>query len=125
MLDLIKNLNNPVHTYVDGFAASAATLLSLSGEKRFMTKNSLMLIHQLSSGFMGKFTEIKDENDNLDNTAGIAFNVKVGDQVNKGDSIMQCFGSDENKLDQAYSQLKETFQIAEEKVESQAMIFRD
>ena len=66
-----------------------------------------------------------NKNDNLDNTAGIAFNVKVGDQVNKGDSIMQCFGSDENKLDQAYSQLKETFQIAEEKVESQAMIFRD
>lgn len=66
-----------------------------------------------------------NKNDNLDNTAGIAFNVKVGDQVNKGDSIMQCFGSDENKLDQAYSQLKETFQIAEGKVESQAMIFRD
>ena len=66
-----------------------------------------------------------NKNDNLDNTAGIAFNVKVGDQVNKGDSIMQCFGSDENKLDQAYSQLKETFQIAEEKVESQAMVFRD
>ena len=66
-----------------------------------------------------------NKNDNLDNTAGIAFNAKVGDQVNKGDSIMQCFGSDENKLDQAYSQLKETFQIADEKVESQAMIFRD
>ena len=66
-----------------------------------------------------------NKNDNLDNTAGIAFNAKVGDQVNKGDSIMQCFGSDENKLDQAYSQLKETFQIAEEKVESQAMVFRD
>ena len=66
-----------------------------------------------------------NKNDNLDNTAGIAFNAKVGDQVNKGDSIMQCFGSDENKLNQAYSQLKETFQIAEEKVESLAMIFRD
>ena len=66
-----------------------------------------------------------NKNDNLDNTAGIAFNAKVGDQVNKGDYIMQCFGSDENKLNQAYSQLKETFQIAEEKVESLAMIFRD
>ena len=68
---------------------------------------------------------IRDRNDSLDNTAGIAFNAKVGDQVNKGDSIMQCFGSDENKLHQAYSQLKETFQIAEEKVESLTMIFRD
>ena len=67
LIDLIKNLNHPVYTYVDGFAASAATLLSLAGEKRFMTKYSLMLIHQLSSGFMGKYAEIKDENDNLDN----------------------------------------------------------
>ena len=37
-----------------------------------------------------------NKSDSLDNTAGIAFNAKVGDQVNKGDSIMQCFGSDEN-----------------------------
>ena len=66
-----------------------------------------------------------NKNDNLDNTAGIVFIAKVGDQVNKGDSIMQCFCSDENKLNEAYSQLKETFQIVEEKVESLAMIFRD
>ena len=66
-----------------------------------------------------------NKNDSLDNTAGIAFNAKVGDQVNKGDCIMRCFSSDENKLDQAHSQLKETFQIAERKVESLAMIYRN
>jgi len=66
LVDLIKNLETPVYTYVDGFAASAATLISTAGTRRFMSKNSLMLIHQLSSGSSGKYSELKDENENLD-----------------------------------------------------------
>ena len=63
--DLIKNLNTPVYTYIDGFAASAATLISVVGHKRFMSKNSLMLIHQLSSQNSGKYLEIEDDMSNL------------------------------------------------------------
>ena len=70
LIDLIKNLETPVYTYIDGFAASAATLLSCSGKKRFITKNSIMLIHQLSSGFEGKYNEIHDENENINNLMG-------------------------------------------------------
>ena len=67
LIDLIKGLKTPVYTYVDGFAASAATLLSVVGKKRFMTKHSLMLIHQLSGGGGGgKYSEIKDEEQNVD-----------------------------------------------------------
>ena len=66
IVDLIQNLETPVYTYIDGFAASAATLISVSGKKRYMSKNSLMLIHQLSGGVNGKFFEIKDESENLD-----------------------------------------------------------
>ena len=65
IIDLIKNLETPVYTYIDGFAASAATLISVVGKKRFMTTNSLMLIHQLSGGMNGKFSEIEDENENI------------------------------------------------------------
>ena len=46
--DTIKNLDTPVFVYVDGFAASAASLMVVSGKKRFMTRNSAMLIHQLT-----------------------------------------------------------------------------
>ena len=70
LIDLIKNLETPVYTYIDGFAASAATLLSCAGKKRFITKNSIMLIHQLSSGFEGKYNEIHDENENINNLMG-------------------------------------------------------
>jgi ATP-dependent protease ClpP protease subunit len=65
IIDLIKNLETPVYTYIDGFAASAATLISVVGKKRFMTSNSLMLIHQLSGGMNGKFSEMEDENENI------------------------------------------------------------
>ena len=62
---MIKKLETPVYTYIDGFAASAATLISVVGKKRFMTSNSIMLIHQLSGGMNGKFSEMEDENENL------------------------------------------------------------
>lgn len=66
LIDLIKGMKTPVYTYVDGFAASAGTLLSVVGKKRFMSKHSLMLIHQLSGGASGKYSELKDEEQNVD-----------------------------------------------------------
>ncbi len=65
IMDVIKLLKTPVYTYVDGFAASAATLMSVCGKRRFMTESSVMLVHQLSSGASGKFEEIKNEYSNL------------------------------------------------------------
>ena len=63
--DLIRNLETPVHVYIDGFVASAATTIAVCGHKRFMTKHSSMLIHQLKSSSSGKFAELKDEMSNL------------------------------------------------------------
>ena len=65
VIDLIKTIKTPVYTYIDGFAASAATLISVAGNKRFITHNSLMLIHQLSGSESGKFEELKDQYNNL------------------------------------------------------------
>lgn len=59
--DCIRSCKSPVHTYIDGCAASAATLLFLAGTKRYVYKNSFMLIHQISSLVRGKFEEMKDE----------------------------------------------------------------
>ena len=64
ILDIKKRV--PVYTIVEGCSASAGTFLSCVGTKRFMRKHAWMLIHQLSSGFWGKYMEIKDEVDNLD-----------------------------------------------------------
>lgn len=63
--DVIKNSDTPIHTYVDGYCASAASLISVCGSKRYMTKHSALLIHQLSAVTAGKFNELKTEVNNL------------------------------------------------------------
>ena len=65
-VDRIKNSRVPVHSYVEGIAASAATLLSVVAHKRFIRKNSFMLIHQVSGGLWGNFAQFKDEMQNLE-----------------------------------------------------------
>jgi ATP-dependent protease ClpP protease subunit len=65
-IDRIKSNKIKIHSYVEGIAASAATLLSVVAHKRYIRKNSMMLIHQLSSENWGTYREIKDEVKNLD-----------------------------------------------------------
>lgn len=65
IIDLIRTTESDIYTYVDGFAASAATLMSIMGKKRYMTKHSLMLIHQLSGADSGKFDELQDQLSNM------------------------------------------------------------
>lgn len=64
--DLIRRSTVPVQTFVDGMAASSASLMSVSGKKRFMTKHSLILMHQPSFEIgHAKFQLIQDEAYNL------------------------------------------------------------
>jgi ATP-dependent Clp endopeptidase proteolytic subunit ClpP len=60
-VDTIKRLKSDVNTYIDGSVASAGTLISSVGKKRYMGQHAHLLIHQLSSGMYGKFSEMEDE----------------------------------------------------------------
>ena len=44
--------------------ASAGTLLSLAGKKRYITENSYMLIHELRSGTWGKYSQMAEDIEN-------------------------------------------------------------
>jgi len=63
-VDYIQTSKTPVHSIVEGSAASAATLMSVVCHKRSIMKNSFMLIHQLSGGMWGKYESMKDEIEN-------------------------------------------------------------
>ena len=65
-MDTILRCQVPIETYVDGFSASAATFLTVVGGKRYMSRNSYMLVHQLSSTFWGTYANFEDEKKNLD-----------------------------------------------------------
>jgi ATP-dependent protease ClpP protease subunit len=63
-VDTIRSLNSKVYTYVEGACASAATLITACGNKRFIGKNSFMLVHQLSSISAGTFEQLEDNHEN-------------------------------------------------------------
>jgi len=65
-VDTIINLKVKVVSIIEGFAASAATIISVVASERVIQKHAYMLIHQLSSGFWGKYQEFEDEAKNLD-----------------------------------------------------------
>ena len=64
-IDTIKNMKVDVHTICKGIVASAGTLLSLAGKRRYITENSYMLVHEVRSGMWGKFSELKEEYENV------------------------------------------------------------
>jgi len=60
-MDHIMKSNIDIHTIADGQCASAATFMLLGGTHRSINAHAHVLIHQISSGFWGKFEEMKDE----------------------------------------------------------------
>tara|TARA_B110000008_G_C16968642_1_gene563051 strand:- start:1982 stop:2692 length:711 start_codon:yes stop_codon:yes gene_type:complete len=67
LIDEIQNYELPVETYIRGYAASAATLLSVVGKKRYMYKNSIMMIHgvKLSGVELNSLLDVRDVNENV------------------------------------------------------------
>ena len=65
--DLITASDVYVQTFVEGVAASSASLMAVSGQKRFMTKHSLNLMHQPSLDIgSAKYKLVQDEAYNLE-----------------------------------------------------------
>ena len=64
-IDYMESCSIPIYTVIEGSTASAGTLISVCGRKRFIRKNAYMLIHQLSSECWGKMAEIEDSYKNL------------------------------------------------------------
>ena len=75
--DYIKNSPIPIHTIIEGYAASAATVMSIAGSKRYITPSSIMLIHQLSTGMSGKFNQLEEELTNSKQDMNKLYNIYV------------------------------------------------
>jgi len=59
--DQLKLIKSPIYAVVEGVCASAATLIALVCDRRYILPNSFMLIHQLSTIMWGTHEEFKDE----------------------------------------------------------------
>lgn len=65
VIDVMSSLKVPVHTVVSGYVASAGTLISVAGAKRFIGCNAYMMIHELRGGCWGRFAEVREQGLNL------------------------------------------------------------
>ena len=65
-VNLIKSLSIEIHSVIDSYAASAATLISTVCTKRLMNKYSSVMIHELSSATSwARFSDLQDQVENM------------------------------------------------------------
>ena len=64
-VDTIRSSPTPIITLIEGMCASAATMLSVVGDRRYIRPHSVMLIHQLRCGVYGKKEDVSDEMENI------------------------------------------------------------
>jgi ATP-dependent protease ClpP protease subunit len=58
--DAIKSNKYPVTTIVSGIAASMGIIISSAGAVKKATKNSVLMIHSISAGAHGKYSQLMD-----------------------------------------------------------------
>ena len=62
----LLDMSCEIHVYIDGLAASAASLIVMAGDKVFMPKNALIMIHNPSSFIDGNSEDLKNAAETLD-----------------------------------------------------------
>lgn len=65
LVDTITYSDIPIHCIIEGIAASAATIISIVCDHRYIRPNSVMMIHQLRGGVYGRKSDVDDEYKNL------------------------------------------------------------
>jgi len=60
LIDFMNNFYMPIHTVGTGTVAYMGVMLLLAGSKRYITKNTHVLIHQFRAGLQGKRQDLLD-----------------------------------------------------------------
>ena len=61
IIDAMNAIKSPVRTVVMGIAASAAAVIASNGDKRLISENSKMMIHEVWSIVGGKMSELEED----------------------------------------------------------------
>jgi len=68
--NLLRAQNKPVNVFVDGIAASAASIIAMAGDTRTMGSNAMMMIHNAWSSCIGYAEDMRKMADTLDKVSG-------------------------------------------------------
>ena len=104
--NMLKQNPAKVNVYVDGLAASIASVIAMSGDAIFMPKNAMMMIHNPWTMAVGNADELRKQADDLDQIT----KASVVTYLNKADGKL-----DENTLKELMD--NETWLTAQEAVD--------
>lgn len=76
--NLIKQHSASVTTYIDGIAASIASVIALAGEEIIMAENGLFMIHNPSGMVIGEAGDMRKMADTLDKVKGSLITAYMG-----------------------------------------------
>lgn len=66
LIDAIDNSKTPVYTYCDGYAMSAAFNIFLAGHKRFCSRYTTFMYHQMHCFRSGKYQDLVEDREQMD-----------------------------------------------------------
>jgi len=85
--NLIKQHPANVTTYIDGLAASIASVIALAGDKVVMAENALFMIHKASGMVYGNSDDMRDFAEKLDKVNGSIATTYMSKTGKKDDEI--------------------------------------
>lgn len=94
LTDAIQRSAATVKMLVTGFAASAATILALSGDELEIADHSAFMIHNYSAGMAGKGNELKARQTFMDQSLNDAFNFYYNNFLTKEEIDRVIEGTD-------------------------------
>lgn len=75
IIDVITTISSPVDTVIIGEACSMASIISIIGRKRKITKNAVWMAHPMSTGYHDYIEHIKDFIKSADTLENIITNI--------------------------------------------------
>ena len=74
--NLLKQHKAKINTYIDGIAASSASIIAMAGDKIYMPKTSLIMIHNCWTYTIGNAKELRKTAEDMDKIA-LAYNFSI------------------------------------------------
>jgi ATP-dependent Clp protease protease subunit len=92
--NILKNYGKPVNVVVDGLAASAASLIAMSGDSITMGEGSMMMIHNAMSMTFGNGDDLRAMADTLDTVSASAADLYVSRTGMKKSDVLDMMSAE-------------------------------
>lgn len=92
--NLLKQHSANITTYIDGLAASIASVIALAGDKVIMAENALFMMHNPSGMVMGTAQDMRSMADVLDKVSGSIATAYVGKSGRPEQEIRELMDSE-------------------------------